>query len=714
VGIPDEAFNAIEGDDKRIAASHKARNKAARGGQLDLLAAEAPADYGSGLAEELARIDAMPDETPGQLGEKERLFREFLDSAERSAASLVADAYCAAFVWPAAPDGPQPITQGILEGLREGAESLRAESEETVNQLAADYEWFHWHIQFPDVFCAGSDIGCAAPTGWEGGFDCILGNPPWERIKLQEKEFFAARSPEIANAANAAKRKQIIARLTVEHPALALEFEAARRRAEGESHIVRTSNRYPLCGRGDINTYSVFAELNRQLIAAGGRVGCIVPLGIATDHTTQYFFQDIIAKRALVSLRGFENEARIFPAVHNEAKFSLLTMAGSAGVPEPPSFSFFIRHVEQLADPERRFELTPEDIMLINPNTRTCPIFRTRRDAEITKGIYRRVPVLVDEAKDPSGDPWQMRFMRMFDMANDSGLFRSSEELQAEGFELDGNVFIARTTRYTPLYEAKMIHQFDHRYGTYRGQTEAQANKGVLPQVDEREHKDPRSSPIPRYWVDQAEVEARLTGTWERDWFIGWRDITNSVARRTLVSAAIPGFAVGARFGLAMPGVEPVYTAALLSSLNSFVADYVARQKIGGSAMTYFILRQIALPSPVTYDGPVWWSRDDTFLAWLCSRVLELVYTSRDMAAFAHDLGYEGSPFLWDEERRFELRCQLDAAFFHLYGIERGDVDYIMDSFWIVRADDEKRFGEYRTKRRILELFDEYEKAQTR
>lgn len=707
-GIPDEAFNPIEGDDKKIASSHKARNKSARGGQMDLLAAEEPADYGSRLSEELARIDAMPDETSVQLAEKERLFRVFSSSSDYSAARLIADAYCAAFVWPAVTGAPQPITQGILEGLRDNARPLRAESAETVAELAGAYEWFHWHLQFPDVFDSGADVSRSSAAGWSGGFNCVLGNPPWERIKLQEKEFFAERAPEIADASSAVKRKRLIRELADEHPELAAEYVEAKRRAEGESHIVRNSGRYPLCGRGDVNTYTIFAELNRQVVAASGRVGCIVPTGIATDDTTKYFFQDAMESGALLSLIGFENEEFIFPGVHHATKFCLLTMAGAAHGGGKAEFAFFLRQTADYARMDRRFELTAEDVALINPNTRTCPIFRSRRDARITKRIYERIPVLLDESGGAEGNPWGVRLATMFHMTNDSGLFRTREQMEEQGFELSGNVFSSGSNHYLPLYEAKMIYQFDHRFGTYEGQTQAQANQGKLPELTDRQHADTELLPMPFYWVAASELDARLADGWSREWFLGWRDISAAVNKRTLIASFLPRMAMGNKLPLALADCDPCTLAGVLAAMNSFAADYVVRQKVGGSTLNFYLVRQFAIPSPQLLESSLAPRGDGHLLGWLRARVLELAYTSDDMLSLARDLGYDGPPFVWDAERRFELRCELDAAFFHLYGIEREDVDYVMETFWIVKADDEKRFGEYRTKRRILELFDEY------
>ena len=294
----------------------------------------------------------------------------------------------------------------------------------------------------------------------------MLGNPPWERVKLQEKEWFAERSPEIANAPNAAARKRMIEALIATDPELHQLFLADARKAEGESHSMRSSGRFPLCGRGDINVYTVFAESMRNLLNERGRTGCILPSGIATDDTTKFFFQDVVESKSLVSLFDFENKGIFFPGVHSSYKFCLFTSGrGLRPTVQTAEFVFFAHAVEDLRDPERRFTLSAEDIGLLNPNTRTCPIFRSRRDAELTKAIYRRVPVLIREAQGdrPEENPWGIKFNRMFDMSNDSHLFRTREQLETEGWRLEGNVFHRDEERYLPLYEAKMATLLDHR-----------------------------------------------------------------------------------------------------------------------------------------------------------------------------------------------------------------------------------------------------------
>lgn len=442
-GIPDEAFNAIEGDDRKVAAALKKQNRAERSGQDDLFDDEAVPHLDVSVASELeALIRGHRAASLADIHSRQQRLKALEANPKLQHQRLVADAWCAAFVWPKQPGGPKAITDRSLQTLARG-EALPEDSVATVHEIAAAYRFFHWHLEFPHLFqqpqsSAGRNIG---RPGLGGGFDVVLGNPPWERVKLQEQEYFAVRDPQIAAAPNAAVRKRLIKALEASNPSLYDAYLDALRRAAGESHVLRDSGRYPLAGRGDINTYAVFAEGSRSLVNERGRMGMILPTGIATDATTQFYFKDLVQRGSLASLFDFENAKPLFEGVHRSFKFCLLTLTGRDDRVAQAQFAFFAHDPSDLLKDNARFELTPEEIQLLNPNTGTCPIFRTRRDAEITLGIYRRVPVLINENDPANGNPWGISFMRMFDMSNDSHLFHTRDELEADGWTLNGNVF---------------------------------------------------------------------------------------------------------------------------------------------------------------------------------------------------------------------------------------------------------------------------------
>ncbi|MFD8213559.1 Eco57I restriction-modification methylase domain-containing protein [Streptomyces sp. NPDC059697] len=704
-GIPDAAFIATEGDDKKHAKALEKINQQERVGQGSLfdIGDEAVQVTNIAFASGLRSITLAQAEELADVRRQEEAYEEWAGSSAYQRARRVADAWCAVFVWLKTPEAPRAVTHSVFRALEDpSSEGVAPETRTEIRRLRNQFAFFHWHLEFPEVFSVpDSGQGVSLATGWTGGFDCVVGNPPWDSVEFPEQEFFAQRAPKIAEASRASVRKKMIEALKDSPDTLPLykQFQAGKRKVYAESHFLRRSGRVPLTGQGNLNTYSVFTETDRILLGPEGRAGVIVPTGIATDARTQFFFKDLVQKGSIAALYDFENEQRLFPNVHHAFKFSILSLAGSGQRAAAAQFAFFLRDPAELDDASKAFTLTPEEIQLLNPNTGTLPVFRSRRDAEITLHIYRRVPVLIQESTQ-GGNPWGMSFLRMFDMGHDSALFNLGEDLEASGWALSGNTFSKGEKRMLPLYEAKMLHQFDHRFGTYEGQTVAQANMGTLPRLSPPQQDDPTATTTPRYWVPEPEVEAKLIAkSWDHGWLLGWRDICRVTDARTVISTIIPAAAVGDKFLLALP---KDHGELLQANLSSLVFDYAARQKIGGTSLKYFTMSQLPAPAPDTL------LRHRSFIS---RRVIELTYTSHDMSPFARDLGDNGAPFHWDENRRGIMRAELDAAFLHIYGISREDADYILDTFPIVRRKDEAKYGTYRTKELILAEYDRMAEA---
>jgi hypothetical protein len=705
-GIPDDAFKRIEGDDPEVCRRAKKRNREYRETRQETFT-ESWDRLGDWTTERM-RLETVPGDTLQDEREKEKLWQSIVDSTDYLHSSLWADAWCAAFVWRKLdnPRLPPPLTEETFRKIELNPYHAEVATRNEVQRLARQYQFFHWQLRFPEVFRVPLDGEHPdnPATGWIGGFDVVLGNPPWDRVKIQEKEWFAARIPEIAAAPNAAARGRMIEDLRTENATLYSEFIDTLRESDGWSHLLRDSARYPLGGRGDVNTYAVFAELDRSLLAPRGRAGFIVPSGIATDDTTKFLFQDLMESGSLVSLFDFQSGPGLFGEIgHARFKFCLLTLGGKSIHATASEFAFFLREVVTLADDDKRFTLSRDDIALLNPNTKTCPIFRSRKDAEITKAIYRRVPVLIKEGP-PEENPWRVGFLRMFDMSNDSDLFGhcTRENLERDGWRLHGNRFVRDDEVCLPLYEAKMMHHFNHRFGDYSDHPEGSENTS-LPDVPIGRLIDADYEPLPRYWIPAPEVKERLRGRWDKQWLLGWRDITNATNERAVVASVIPRVGVGHTMPLVIVENASEHSALLAGLLSSFALDYIARQKIGGTHLTYGFLKQIAVPPPQSCID---------LQEFVTKRLLELSFTSHDLTSFARDCGYNGPPFRWDEMRRFLLRCELDAAFFHLYSIVHDDVDYIMDTFPIIRRDDVASHDHYRTKLTILDIYDRMQQAK--
>ncbi|MGI8519429.1 MAG: Eco57I restriction-modification methylase domain-containing protein, partial [Actinomycetota bacterium] len=697
-GLPDAAFKAIEGDDRKFAAALAKRNRTEQAGQTDLLGEAGIRVANTSLAAATLEFAAAEESSVAEVEARTRRYRELQEDPELLRARTVADAWCAAFVWRKHPDAPEAITQAVLERLDARPEVVPAQTRAEIERLAARYRFFHWHLEFPHIFSVPEVPGPEVDerTGWAGGFSCVLGNPPWDQVQLDAREFFSSSDPDIARAPTMSARMRAIQVLKTSDPHLFAAYGAAQRHVDGLKHFVHSSGCFPLTSFGRLNTYSLFAERKRTLISNHGRVATILPTGIATDSFNQYFFRDVVESSSLASLFDFENRTPLFATVDSRFKFCLLSLTGRDIRETAAEFAFFLRDPADLSRPGVRFELKPDEITLLNPNTGTCPVFRSRRDAEITLDIYRRVPVLLKEG-DPEGNPWGISFMLMFMMNTDSHRFRIRAELEEAGWRLEGNVFVRAGERMLPLIEAKMLHHYDHRWATYE-------RDGSTRDVTVAEKQDPNFVSLPRYWVPAKDVAQRLSGRWDKPRLMGWRDITNSTNERTTIASSFPLAAVGNNLPLMFASKAGADLAACLqSNMSSLVMDFTARLKMGGTHMNFFVYQQLPVLTPDRFRFSEAWPG---LVTWMAKHVVELSYTAHDMDPFASDLGDDGPPFIWDDERRGLLRAELDACYFHLYGVERDDVSYILDTFPIIKRKDEKSFGEFRTKRLILESYD--------
>jgi hypothetical protein len=682
-GVPDQAFTPLTGDNRAVASAWKKANQLERSGQISFIFAASPGGLADSLATGIAAIDAIAGDDAAQIHEQERRFADLQGSMAAARAKLHADAWCAAFVAPKTKGAPV-ITDAVVRRIASDPATVEAEVLDLVRALAAQFQFLHLHLAFPTVFRARPHIHNDDVCGWDGGFSVVLGNPPWERVKASDREFFASIDPEVA-LAPAAHRRRMIAALLEQSPALATEFERVVRHGDGESLLLRSSDRFPLCGLGrDINTFAVFAELMRNVIGPTGRVGMIVPTGIATDDTTKFFFADCVDRQSLVSLYDFENAKPLFTGVHRSYKFCLLTLSGTERPANAAEFAFFLHDPADLAESDRRFTLSSTDIALINPNTKTAAVFRSARAAQLTLGIYRRFPVLLTSQ---GHSTWSPRTRPgLFHMGNDAPLFLEPDDRDAKR-----------------LYEAKFAHQFDHRWATMLG--------SEVTEVAVNERTDPNYRVTTRYGVPRSIVSERLVQ--ERvKWLFGFRDITNTTNERSAIFFALPPEGVGDNIKLLfLDDATPVLKAALLALMNSFILDFVVRQKMNGTHLSMFLLWQLPVPPPAVLKDECVWA-GGPLSDWLALRVLELTYTAWDLEGFGQDLGYHGPPFRWDPSRRNLLRAELDAACFQIYGVERDDIDYVMESFPIVKKKDMALFGEYRTKRMVLECFEAIAEAK--
>ncbi len=566
------------------------------------------------------------------------------------------------------------------------------------NSLVADVnvhpKALDWPTAFPTVFHRTN-----------GGFDCIVGNPPWERLKLQEREFFAFAAPSIANAVSAAKRRQLIAELETSDPELFARYRETKEAADRTLAHIRVGGHFPLTARGDINTYMLFAELARKLLASRGRAGLLVPSGIATDNTTREFFNDLMASKSLIKLYDFENRQHIFPEVDGRFKFCTLVFGGKEVRTPHADFVFFAQTMSDLKPRNRHISLSSADLALLNPNTRTCPIFRSRRDAELTKDIYRRVPILIDESRQEGGNPWGIRFVTMFHQTNDAELFHDPGQLKEMGYRLEGNRWKQGPRTFLPLYEAKMVQAYDHRAASVKLAEANWVRQGQTEETTLVEHQNPEFVVQPRWWIEEGEVVQSLKLA-NRPAFLTFKDITSPTNQRTMIAALVPWCAATNHLILVLTENSPRLELCLLANINSLVFDYATRQKIGGITLNFFIVNQLPAFHPIAYAKKCPWDKRTTLETWISERALKLTCTANDMRPFAEAAGFDPPLHRWDTDERGELLAELDAAFFHLYGINRVDVEYILGTFAGLRSEESPLPGFRSTTSRILDAYD--------
>ena len=387
MSVPDGAFQHVTGDDPEISKKIIRINKSSRGmSRLEEFTMQMEKEV-------ITRFDSLTEVNESAVegvDEKRRMYAALVSSAEYSEQRRLADAWVASFFWKLIDGSPSPPTTAVVESIaRRRSDTIDVRTLAEIQRLSSEYRFFHWYLEFPEVF-----------SNEKQGFDCMMGNPPWERIKVQEKEFFAD-YPEIASS-SATKRRLMIKKLETTNADLWHKFQKAKADSDAKWKFFRASGRFPLSSSGDVNTFALFSEFVLGSIGPDSLSGIIVPTALATDDTNKKFFAYLTDRALLSSLYDFENRKGIFPGVHRLYKFCLLTVGTLKH--QTSDFAFFLLDPDELHLPKRKFRLESTDFSLLNPNTKTCPVFRSEEDAKLVLKIYRNIPPLVIE--ESNYNPW--------------------------------------------------------------------------------------------------------------------------------------------------------------------------------------------------------------------------------------------------------------------------------------------------------------------
>ena len=385
------------------------------------------------------------------------------------------------------------------------------------------------------------------------------------------------------------------------------------------------------------------------IVKPDGMVGLLTPSGIASDKTAARFFKGVSTEGRLQALYDFENKKVFFPDVHASFKFCVF-VASPSPVEDPARCAFYLHSVAELDAPERCFPLTATDFSSVNPNTGTAPIFRSRRAAELTTAIYGRLPVLVDRSSGNEVKAWPVKYSTMFHMTNDSGLFRTREELEEKegAYPVGGNRFASPSGDWVPLYEGKMVQAFDHRAASVVVNLENQHRPAQPEPATLEQRRNADWLPDPQFWVLQSEASFPTV-----PYLLAFKDVTAPTNIRSMIAALIPSSGVGNTLPIiSTDGHAAVDAALLLANFNSVPFDYVARQKIQGQHLNWYIVEQLPVVPPDRYEATRFGPKTASEI--VREAVLELTYTAHDMAPFARDMGYINNagrvkpPFTWE------------------------------------------------------------------
>ena len=622
-GIPDDAFKPIEGDDKAVCKEYKQRNKDERKGQMTFDFGAMPSVKLGNLPQTFANLAAMDDGSLEDVQAKEKRYADLVGSTGYQSARLLADAWCAAFVWKKDKTTDDCITESWFRRIEANPHCLPPWMREEIERHRDQYQFFHWQLAFPDVFAVPreDELPNNKRADWHGGFDAVIGNPPWDLVAADQGE----------RAQEAFARQQYLYK----------------------------SNEYTvLSGRRDL--YKLFLVRGSLLPSPKGVLGILTPFGGFVEDDSRNLRHVLYDEGSVLELRHFQNHRKsFFPHVHASYRFCAFVYAPTRHLPH--RFTTVARLPEEIAS-QVDVEITRDRFDEQLGNERAAILYPSGPHALIHQSLTKRFTQIRNCAFEVTAE---------FHASTDKNLTTKDGAYPANWV----------------LLKNRNIHQFDYRFSPPEAYV---AHKHVVERLV-------RKSLSPDVWLESP----RLV----------FRDIARNDDERTLIAClAPPGHLSSYDTPLAIPNclLGGNLTQSLLfycAVFNSFLFDFLIRPYVDKHVKGYTLNR---VAWPVAEES---FTSSGVAPQWVASRVLELVYIEHPTHTCLRICGYDGQPFRWDNERRLLIRCELDAAFFHLYGIERDDVDYIMETFPIVKRKDEAAHGHYRTKDTILEIYDEMAEA---
>jgi hypothetical protein len=698
--IPEAAFDAPSGANREVRlflASAQRHNEMVLAGQGELY--EPPPM--PRLVVDFPDLAAEEERIPSDVARKAELLEEYMKSATYERWRRAADVWTAAFFWGPA-SGPPPTTQDYRLALGDDVAGGLADAASAITDA---FPAFHWALRFHGV-------------RETGGFDCILGNPPWEQFENREDEWFAIRAPEVASLAGA-RRKAAIEALATDDPELFSQWQIAAMANVRLAEYSRNCGRYTAPG-GKANTYLLFTELAARMLQRGGRAGLIVKTALAVDNGPQAVFQRLLESGQVEELHDIVNGGPtgtdlVFTGVDAKERFAVVALRGQR---EPNGFEATLMNwnvTEATTRPRQHF--TPEMLSALNPHTRSLTSFRRAAELEVALAIHRRLPIL--DFEDGGANPWGLKYATLFNSTTDSDKFHRREDLEGEGWVLgDDKIFrleqgtggsggqlalpaleradqldlptTGAITECCPVYEGQLAHRYDHRAKTYEGYLgrNKYGHAPGIPQPTGQQQADPCFEIEPRYWMARDVAERRIRQAVGDRMTLGFRDVGAPWRnQRSAKAALLPRYPVTDT--LPVLGVEEAVALEFTALFNSTPFDFLVRGHMPGAHVkTTWMLSQVAAPVPG-----------------LDRRIGEAA-RKLSLTSYAVARLFNTEPHPWDPEERYALDVAVDAMVAHAYGLTKAHYEIILDSFEVMAREQIRVYGHYKFKEDCLDAYD--------
>jgi hypothetical protein len=631
----------------------------------------------------LAALSRLHDLPVHDSAERSRLYREELvGSAAHQSLKAAMDLWCACWFWPADELEQAPLPTTFTRPS--------PQTTAVAQRIAADYRFFHWELEFPDVFRASGS-----------GFDAVLGNPPWDIAKPNSNEFFSNLDPLYRGLGSPeARQAELFADVVVERAWLDYSerfvawsnfvrfasnpfgdpdaggdnFTIVRRGSNAALHAAwraaRNGSRgfsdpaHPFRSQGgsDLNLYKLFVEQMVRLLRPRGKIGIILPSAIYSDKEAGSLRQLLIGQCELQWLFSFENRAKIFPI---DSRFRFCCLIARRGAPtESVRMAFGRRELSEWAEAERVvIGVAGADLFLFSPISGSIPEVESRRDLEVLRTLFASGTLLGSN----TATAWGVKYVREYDMtlARKAGQYVSADRFLAGAARIGPGHWRSADGAFVAFYSGKMVSQFDFAFQRWVSGHAASATWEPL-SFEEKDWCPEFVSPL-----------GSVKSQWRGGTRLVFRDFARATDERTAIAAVIPAWPCGNKVPLLAEEAQmPVaHQLALCCVMNSFAYDFVVRNRITGMNLNKFILDETpvpdvnAMPMELSVIGARLCMVHEIFAgAWL------------ELLGSYPELGDRPWKSLWaiDPADRLELRAVADAIVAHLYGMDEGQLRWIL------------------------------------